>query len=89
MAACLHGNTPVLRLTSHISTGYPIYHFRGREPINTIGAGAPCRRRADGLLDQACNSLRADLRKQGTVAYHRLRVASHVNDRARTVPGRW
>ena len=33
MAASHHGNTPYSGLTSHIGTGYPIHHFRGRERL--------------------------------------------------------
>ena len=33
MAASLHSDTPYFRQLSHISTDYPIHHFRGRERV--------------------------------------------------------
>ena len=44
MAASPHGGA-ILRQSSHISTGYPMHHFREREPrdarLNDISGAAP------------------------------------------------
>jgi hypothetical protein len=38
VAASHHGDTPHSGLTSHISTDYPINHFRERELLRAVGS---------------------------------------------------